>query len=92
MAKIARRCVVSGRVQGVGYRYFAAAAAEDLEVTGYAKNLADGRVEVFIQGEEEDVLAMLDRLREGPRWSHVEALQVEVLEPTKKYRSFQITG
>jgi acylphosphatase len=90
--KIARRCTVRGRVQGVGFRFFAAAEAEKLRVGGYVRNREDGSVEAFIEGEESLVLAMVDRLRQGPRWSRVEDLQVEVLVPSGKFSRFQITG
>ena len=89
---IARRCTVYGRVQGVGFRYFVAAQAAGLKVGGYVRNLADGGVEALIEGEESVVLALIERIREGPRWSHVQEVQVEVLIPSGKFSRFQITG
>lgn len=64
--KQAKRFFVSGRVQGVGYRYFAMNAAAQLEVTGYAKNLADGRVEVYAIGTGEKLRDFVRELRRGP--------------------------
>jgi acylphosphatase len=69
--------LVSGRVQGVGFRAFARRAAQALGVSGHAINLPDGRVEVLACGDPPAVDALLERLREGPRWSAVEALEIE---------------
>jgi acylphosphatase len=64
--KLAKRFFVSGRVQGVGYRYFAMDAAEQTGVTGYAKNLADGRVEVYAIGTKAQLRDFARELRRGP--------------------------
>lgn len=72
-----KRAFVSGRVQGVGYRDFTCRAARALGVSGYAHNLADGRVEVLACGSPESVDALLIRLHEGPRWSQVTQVTVE---------------
>jgi len=64
--KQARRFFVAGRVQGVGYRYFAMNAAEQISVTGYAKNLADGRVEVYAIGTSAQLCDLARELRRGP--------------------------
>ena len=63
---------ITGRVQGVGYRYFALIEAHALGVAGYAKNLPDGSVEVVAEGSEEAVQSFEGRLREGPAFSRVE--------------------
>lgn len=65
-AKQAKRFLVSGRVQGVGYRYFATDAAEQIGVAGYAKNLADGRVEVYAIGSTAQLRDFARALRRGP--------------------------
>ena len=70
--KQGRRFYVSGRVQGVGYRYFACDAADRQGVCGYARNLRDGRVEVYAIGTEEQLRALLAELRRGPRLARVE--------------------
>jgi acylphosphatase len=64
--KQAKRFFVSGRVQGVGYRYFAVDTAEQLRLTGYAKNLADGRVEVYAIGTSDELRDFARELRRGP--------------------------
>lgn len=60
------RCYVSGRVQGVWYRAYTRRKALELEITGYARNLPDGRVEVLACGEETAVAALREWLWEGP--------------------------
>ena len=75
--RVARRCVVAGRVQGVFYRASTRARARSLGVTGYARNLADGRVEVLACGSPEAVQALCDWLWEGPPAAHVTAVETE---------------
>jgi acylphosphatase len=73
----AKRYLVSGMVQGVGYRYFTQAAAEKLGVSGFVRNLRDGRVEVFAVGtpqQHRDLRALLER---GPRFSSVSEVREE---------------
>jgi len=71
----AYRFLVAGRVQGVGYRYFAARAAQALGVSGFARNLPDGSVEVLAEGEEAALNALETRLREGPSFAQVENVE-----------------
>jgi acylphosphatase len=68
---VARRCHVGGRVQGVFYRASARRRALELDVTGYAKNLPDGRVEVLACGEAAAVATFCDWLHQGPPSAHV---------------------
>ena len=72
---------VRGRVQGVGYRYFVLRQAEALNLTGFARNLADGSVEVVAEGADEKVRELESRLREGPAFSQVEAVDAETVAP-----------
>lgn len=67
--------LVSGEVQGVGYRQFVRRHALDLGLAGYAENLADGRVEVVAEGEREDLELLLVRLRMGPAHAEVEEIE-----------------
>ena len=75
--KIFRRCLVSGRVQGVFYRASTAERARALGITGYAKNLPDGRVEVLACGEAAAVEELCAWLWQGPPAAKVEAVAVE---------------
>jgi acylphosphatase len=73
---ICKKCFVSGRVQGVFYRGSAAQRARELGVRGYARNLADGRVEVLACGEEEAVRTFVSWLWTGSSASKVTAVEV----------------
>ncbi|WP_232818179.1 acylphosphatase [Zobellella maritima] len=78
MAKVAKKIWVSGLVQGVGFRYYTQRQAEILGVSGYARNLADGRVEVVAEGEQHNVQQMVDWLEQGgPSHARVDALEQE---------------
>jgi len=72
---VARRWYIRGRVQGVGYRYFAQRAAAELGLTGYARNLDDGRVEVYAVGTAGGVAEMAARMHTGPRWADVRGVE-----------------
>ena len=74
---VARRCYVAGRVQGVFYRASTRSRAEALGVTGHARNLPDGRVEVLACGSPSAVEALCAWLWEGPPGAHVTAVEVE---------------
>ena len=74
---IAKRCLVSGKVQGVFYRASAAEHARALGVTGYAKNLPDGRVEVLACGDEAKVKELIDWLWKGPPAAKVQGVEVQ---------------
>ncbi|MBN1424792.1 acylphosphatase [Candidatus Fermentibacteria bacterium] len=67
-----RRFTVRGRVQGVGYRWFVLRRARALELCGWARNMADGGVELEAQGERDTLDALEVALSEGPRLCHVE--------------------
>ncbi len=75
---LTRRVVVEGRVQGVGYRYFARTAALRLGVAGWVRNRADGSVEALLSGPADAVEALIAALRRGPPGARV--LSVELVE------------
>lgn len=79
--RVARRFVISGRVQGVGFRFFAADAARREGLSGSVRNLDDGRVEAIAEGESESVVRFERTLRQGPSRARVEHVQVEDVEP-----------
>ena len=76
---IARRCYVSGRVQGVFYRASTRQKATELGCAGYARNLPDGRVEILAVGEPQAVQSLLDWLWRGPPASDVKQVEVQEL-------------
>ncbi len=85
----ARRWFVRGRVQGVGYRYFAQHAASALGLTGYARNLDDGRVEVYAVGPQDKLSEFAGMLYRGPRWAEVRGVE-EQEAPVQRHGYFEI--
>ena len=87
----AYRWVISGRVQGVGFRWFVLRAAQRLGVTGWARNLWDGRVEVMGQGTLSMLHDLQEGLHKGPPLSHVEKVEkIEVTSEVSTFKSFEI--
>ncbi len=74
--EITRHLIVTGRVQGVGFRQFVAATARELGITGWVRNRADGSVEAVVAGTTEAVQTMLERTRRGPAFAAVTNLKV----------------
>ncbi len=75
------RGLISGLVQGVGFRYFVCRHALRLDLNGWVMNLSDGKVEFRVEGPETAVDHLLKRVREGPVFSRVEDLQVQPVDP-----------
>ena len=86
---IARRYFIRGRVQGVGFRDFAQRAAAQLGVSGYARNLDDGRVEVYAVGTPAQLSELAGLLWTGPRFSSVRGVE-EQEAAVQQYDTFQI--
>jgi len=91
-AKGAKKYLISGRVQGVGYRFFAERWAHQLGVSGYVKNLWDGRVEVYAIGEAAALEEFKLRLTEGPRSARVTSLEESDEPIMQRYSTFVIEG
>ena len=90
MAGVARKFLISGEVQGVGYRFFAQRAAARHQVVGYVRNCPDGTVEAIAEGSAGSVEAFKHDLATGPQWSVVDQVEEIVLEPTGSYSTFRI--
>ena len=79
---VARRYLISGRVQGVGFRYFTEAAAAREGILGWVRNTRDGRVEVVAEGDAEALERFERNLSHGPRGARVERVDVDDTGPT----------
>jgi len=82
--------MISGEVQGVGYRFFAQRIAARHQVVGYVRNLPDGRVEVHAEGSPEGVEGFKHDLAAGPQFARVEQVEEVSVEPAGTYKSFRI--
>ena len=88
----ARRFVVRGRVQGVGFRWFVEREAHLLALSGWVRNNADGSVEVLAQGTRDQLLGLRSRLRQGPRAARVDDVEESEVGPVAGLSSFRIEG
>ena len=88
--KVARHYLVSGEVQGVGFRFFAQRVAAQHQVTGYVRNLEDGRVETLAEGTPEGVEGFRHDISTGPAHARVEHVEEVSVEPTGSYPQFRI--
>lgn len=84
--------VISGRVQGVGFRHHVVTNAERLELTGWVKNRPDGRVEAEFQGEDTAVEQMVDICRQGPPGAWVSDIETTNMPLSEEEESFRVTG
>ena len=87
---VALHAVVHGRVQGVYFRTFVSRRGAELGLTGYARNLPDGTVEVWAEGETAQLQRLLDHLATGPPTARVEKVDTEWSEHTEGHTAFRI--
>ncbi len=87
----ARRFLVHGRVQGVGFRYFVLGEARSLGISGFTRNLPDGNVEVQAAGDAEALDALARTLEQGPALSQVDGVTAQELETAPHWDEFKIT-
>ena len=87
---VARRFRVTGRVQGVGYRFFAETAARAEGLSGWAQNQFDGSVEIAVEGDRESVLRFEAKLRRGPAHSRVDRVEVDEDVPSGRAGGFTV--
>lgn len=85
------KVVITGLVQGVGFRYFVQERADSLGVTGWVRNLADGRVEAELEGAGDAVQMLIAAMREGPTFSHVEKVTTFPLSGGLQFNDFRVT-
>ena len=87
---VSRRFVIAGRVQGVGFRWFTHDTAAIEGLHGWVRNLADGSVEVVVEGETSAVTRLEAAVRRGPSQARVEHVAVEEIAPTGRRTGFEI--
>lgn len=87
--KLAKQLIVSGRVQGVGFRYFCQATAIESNLKGWVRNLSDGTVELHVEGDETDYASFKRALYDGNRFVGVEQIE-ETNSEDQSYRKFDI--
>ena len=80
----ARRLVISGRVQGVGYRDWMVSRARRLGLSGWVRNLGEGTVEALVDGDEPAVEELLRQCRRGPPLAHVTDIVEQLAEPPEE--------
>ena len=90
MSEVRIMTLISGKVQGVGFRYWTREEARALGITGFVRNLSDGRVEALFEGDTKSVERMLDLLKMGPPHARVQDIEVDRDEYLGQYRSFDI--
>ncbi|HEY1264438.1 MAG TPA: acylphosphatase [Terriglobales bacterium] len=88
----ARRFLVRGRVQGVGFRWFVEREAHILGIAGWVRNNADGTVEVLAQGTPDQLSGLRSRLQQGPRAARVDDVQELEAKAVPGLRTFRIEG
>ena len=87
---VARRYVIRGMVQGVGFRFFTGDAARREGLSGFVRNLDDGGVETVVEGEQEAVVRFERAIWQGPPLSRVADVETETQPPTRAYTGFEI--
>jgi acylphosphatase len=87
---VARRFLISGRVQGVGFRYFVESRASAEGLHGWVRNLPDGRVEALLEGDQEAVDRVESALWRGPSGAAVDDIQMEPTMPSGRATGFSV--
>jgi acylphosphatase len=83
------KVILSGRVQGVGFRFYVESIAGKYDVKGYVRNTINGKVEVVCQGED-GIYHFIEEIKKGPSFSVVADVKVEEFESSRKYSTFEI--
>jgi len=90
--KVRAHLLISGRVQGVAFRYYTQDIAQSLEIKGWVRNCWDGKVEIVVEGEEEKVKKLISRCYQGPGSAIVEKIDIEWEKYIGEFNSFGIRG
>ncbi|MCG9478894.1 MAG: acylphosphatase [Actinomycetia bacterium] len=84
------KIILSGRVQGVGFRYFTESRANKYNIKGYVRNTVDNKVEITCQGEDEELKQFIEEIKKGPAFSVVTDISIQPVTNPKNYYSFEI--
>ena len=84
--------IVSGTVQGVGFRYFVLQQARRMQLTGWVRNLPTSEVEIDVEGPRGLIESLIQNIRIGNGWSHVNDISIQWEKITNKYTCFDITS
>lgn len=87
---VRKKILISGRVQGVGFRMFTVRQARNFGIKGYAKNLFNGKVEVLAIGEKNELNPFIEQLKIGPRMANVKKLNVNETDNDEEFEDFSI--
>jgi acylphosphatase len=90
MKELTKHYLISGRVQGVGFRRFTERTAQEFQLRGWVRNLADGRVEAVAQGAPESLVEFEARMKKGPAHGHVESLVIRSLQSSENHSGFSL--
>ncbi|MEW6007742.1 MAG: acylphosphatase [bacterium] len=88
--KLSCHLLISGSVQGVFFRANTRDIANSLFLSGWVKNLSDGRVEVWAEGEKEDIERLIEWCKKGPRGAFVSSVEIEYENFTGEFKGFSI--
>jgi acylphosphatase len=81
---------ISGHVQGIGFRWWVRRLAQDLQLSGWVRNLSDGRVEVIAEGEKKKLTKLIELIKKGPEFSKVDEVGVSWKKSSGDFEKFEI--
>ncbi len=84
--------LVTGLVQGVGFRYFIYKKAVELDLKGFVRNLYDENVEIVVEGDKDKIQILIEHANIGPRMAHVKDVKVQWEEDKNEFQDFRIRG
>jgi acylphosphatase len=90
MDTIQKSLMLSGRVQGVGFRYFTVQNAEKLKIKGWVRNRRDGKVEALLQGSPDNVEEMIARMKHGPSAARVDDVDISEAPADEEFKGFEV--
>jgi len=82
--------IISGRVQGVGFRYFAKYKADEIGITGWVKNTPDGKLEIEASGDSENLQTFIDWMKIGPSRAVIKTANISEITPVRTFTNFSI--